>query len=610
MYNTTIPIESVAQDPLTITEEIQARHEPYQHPKIPLPRKMLLPTRLNSEGLDLGDQAVLHDLETTLKAYPDQFPLSLSSLIARQSSTEASSHDTLDLYDPGYGECLVSTLQLANQEEMLQALTSAELAFSRWTMTPVQDRARLLDTLANLMEQERSTLLSLLVYEGGKVITDALAEVRESVDFCRYYAEEARKHMTHPSPLPGPTGEMNALSLGGRGIFVCISPWNFPLAIFMGQVAAALVTGNCVIAKPAQQTPAIAHFVVQLAHCAGIPRDVLQLILAKGSLVGDILLTDPRVSGVAFTGSTEVAWTINQTLASRRCPIAPLIAETGGINAMIVDSSALPEQVVRDVIISAFQSAGQRCSALRLLFLQEDIADKTLAMLKGAMAELTIGHPSELSTDVGPIIDEQSHKSLLAYRDSLAKYAEFLGEVPMEKRYPPQMKSQDLIITKSAECTTVHEHFECISKPGSSFGNSIEQSGHYFAPQAWILKDARDLDREIFGPILHIVRFKGDELHQVVDTINAKGYGLTLGLHSRIDETIAYVRQHARVGNLYVNRSIIGAVVSVQPFGGEGLSGTGPKAGGPHYLRRFMVERTFTQDTTAAGGNASLLASM
>ena len=574
IHDKTIPAESIVQDPMTVIAEYQARRMPFQHPKIPLPRERLQPHRLTSYGRDLGDQSTLDFFTQFISIFPDRFPVAVSSLIL--GVKEDSAREMIQLRDPGLKDSVVSTLQLATKSDIEMALTASQAAFNHWTQTSAQHRADLLDKVAHQMEMEQDNLFALLVFEGGKTLADAISEVREAIDFCRYYAKQACSLMGAPTVLPGPTGELNELSLAGRGIFVCISPWNFPLAIFLGQVAAALVTGNVVIAKPAQQTPAIAHYMVQLAHRAGIPQDVLQLVLAKGSLVGKVLLPDPRVSGVAFTGSTDVAWTINQTLAARRCALAPLIAETGGINAMIVDSSALPEQVVRDVIISAFQSAGQRCSALRLLFVQEDVADHILEMLKGAMAELMVGHTMHLPTDIGPVIDESSYKELMNYRDSLAALGKDRAHLLAEVKTP--------------------------SKGGLE--------GNYFAPQAWVLGCVDDLSREVFGPILHIVRFKGEELPSVVQDINDKGFGLTLGLHSRIDETIQYVRKHARVGNFYVNRSMIGAVVGVQPFGGEGLSGTGPKAGGPHYLQRFVVERTFTQDTTAAGGNASLLASV
>jgi RHH-type proline utilization regulon transcriptional repressor/proline dehydrogenase/delta 1-pyrroline-5-carboxylate dehydrogenase len=407
------------------------------------------------------------------------------------------------------------------------------------------------------------------VREGGKSLPDAIAEVREAADFLRYYAAMARRLFGQPEQLPGPTGESNQLFLNGRGVFVCISPWNFPLAIFLGQVSAALAAGNAVIAKPAEQTSLIGHLAVQLLHAAGVPTDVLQYLPGDGATVGAALTRDPRVAGVAFTGSTETAWAINRALAARNAPIAALIAETGGQNAMIADSSALPEQIVKDVIASAFQSAGQRCSAARVLFVQEDIADKVCAMLAGAMAELKVGDPGQLSTDVGPVIDADALKILVDHAARMDKEAKKIGEVALDP--------------------------------------ALTANGTFFAPRAYEIPSLATLTREVFGPVLHVVRWNGSELKQVVEQINATGYGLTLGIHSRIDDTVDYIASHARVGNCYVNRNQIGAVVGVQPFGGESLSGTGPKAGGPHYLLRFAGERTLTINTTAAGGNASLL---
>jgi RHH-type proline utilization regulon transcriptional repressor/proline dehydrogenase/delta 1-pyrroline-5-carboxylate dehydrogenase len=374
--------------------------------------------------------------------------------------------------------------------------------------------------------------------------------------------------MGNPETLPGPTGESNQLSLHGRGVFVCISPWNFPLAIFTGQVAAALVTGNAVIAKPADQTVLIGHAAVKLLHEAGVPEAVLQFLPAKGSMIGNTLLTKSDVAGVCMTGSTETAWTINRTLAARNSPIAALIAETGGQNALIADSSALPEQLVKDAIASAFDSAGQRCSAARVLFVQDDIADKVIKMLSGAMDELNVGDPALLSTDVGPVIDEPSRKGLVDHAARMDKEAKLIKQVNVASEL---------------------------------------DSGTFFAPRAYELKSLSQLTHEIFGPVLHVIRWKADELDKVIDAINDTGFGLTLGIHSRIDSTIAHISQRAKVGNCYVNRNQIGAVVGVQPFGGENLSGTGPKAGGPHYLLRFVTERTLTVNTTAAGGNASLL---
>jgi RHH-type proline utilization regulon transcriptional repressor/proline dehydrogenase/delta 1-pyrroline-5-carboxylate dehydrogenase len=418
------------------------------------------------------------------------------------------------------------------------------------------------------MEADLPRLMGVVIAEGGKTVPDALAEVREAVDFCRYYAARARVDFAQPMQMPGPTGERNELRLSGRGVFACISPWNFPLAIFTGQVTAALVAGNSVIAKPAEQTPLIAAAAVRILHQAGVPGDVLHLLPGDGEKVGAPLVADPRIAGVAFTGSTEVARGINRALAAKDGPIVPLIAETGGQNALIVDSSALPEQVVRDVLISGLQSAGQRCSALRVLFVQEDIAPRLEKMLAGAMEELAVGDPALLETDIGPVIDEAAKQMLEAHAQRMTRESRLLYEMKLPTDLPP---------------------------------------GHYFAPRAFVLDSLSRLTREVFGPILHLVRWRAGQLDQVIDAINATGYGLTLGVHSRIDATQRRVWERVKAGNSYVNRNMIGAVVGVQPFGGEGLSGTGPKAGGPHYLYRFAVERTLTIDTTAAGGNASLL---
>ncbi|HWA50362.1 MAG TPA: L-glutamate gamma-semialdehyde dehydrogenase, partial [Dongiaceae bacterium] len=410
--------------------------------------------------------------------------------------------------------------------------------------------------------------LALCVREAGKTIPDAVAELREAVDFLRYYAARARIDFAHPLAMPGPTGERNQLYLHGRGVFACISPWNFPLAIFLGQVSAALAAGNCVIAKPAEQTPMIAALAVRLLHKAGIPSDVLHLLPGDGPTVGVPLVNDPRIAGIAFTGSTDTARGINRALAAKNGPIVPLIAETGGQNAMIVDSSALPEQVVRDVLISSFQSAGQRCSALRVLFVQEDISEKLTEMLAGAMAELKVGDPGLLATDVGPVIDAEAKANLAKHTERMKREGKLLYEVPL-----------------GPDCA----------------------NGHFFAPAAYRIDALSRLDREVFGPILHVIHYAADRLDDVLAAVNATGYGLTLGVHSRIDGKVAYITERLKVGNAYVNRNMIGAVVGVQPFGGEGLSGTGPKAGGPRYLHRFATERTLTIDTTAAGGNASLL---
>jgi RHH-type proline utilization regulon transcriptional repressor/proline dehydrogenase/delta 1-pyrroline-5-carboxylate dehydrogenase len=410
--------------------------------------------------------------------------------------------------------------------------------------------------------------MALIIREGGRTIPAALAEVREAADFLRYYAGRARADFARAEPLPGPTGERNELALFGRGVFACISPWNFPLAIFTGQVAAALAAGNAVIAKPAEQTPLVAAAAVRLLLAAGIPGDVLHLLPGPGESVGGALVADPRIAGIAFTGSTETARAINLALAQRPGPIAPLIAETGGQNAMIVDSSALAEQVVGDVMVSAFDSAGQRCSSLRLLYLQEDIAERILAMLEGAMAELRIGDPALIATDIGPLIDDEARQAVERHAARIAGEGRLGYQCPL----PPE---------------TGH--------------------GSFFAPRIVEIDSARRLEREVFGPILHAIRWPADRLDAVLDEIAATGYALTLGIHSRIDGTVRRILARLGVGNSYVNRNMIGAVVGAQPFGGERLSGTGPKAGGPRYLHRFATERTVSVDTTAAGGNATLL---
>jgi RHH-type proline utilization regulon transcriptional repressor/proline dehydrogenase/delta 1-pyrroline-5-carboxylate dehydrogenase len=491
-----------------------------RHPSIALPVD-LFGARRNSAGIDLQDRAILADVADSIRR-----PLKSQS-------------------PPHFG-----------------GAETAQSAFPAWSATPVDARAAALERLADLLETRRTALMATLVDEAKKTIPDALGEVREAVDFCRYYAAQARAGL-HPIELPGPTGERNVLRMEGRGVWACIAPWNFPLAIFLGQIAAALVTGNCVVAKPAPQTPRIAAQAIALAHEAGIPAGALQLLIG-GPEAGAALVADPRLIGVAFTGSTATARRIARALLDDDArPLVPLIAETGGINAMIVDSTALAEQVVQDVVTSAFRSAGQRCSALRVLLVQEDIAARTLEMLGGAMDTLTIGDPADPMTDVGPVIDEAAYTRLMDYRAS----------------------------QRASWIKTV----------------AVPAAGHFVPPTAIRLPSLDDLSQEWFGPLLHVVTWKAGMLEATVAAINAKGFGLTMGLHSRIARSAETIEALARVGNLYVNRSMIGAIVGSQPFGGEGLSGTGPKAGGPHYLHRFCAERVTSTDTTSAGGNASLL---
>jgi RHH-type proline utilization regulon transcriptional repressor/proline dehydrogenase/delta 1-pyrroline-5-carboxylate dehydrogenase len=450
-----------------------------------------------------------------------------------------------------------------------QAVESATMEYPVWNTTKVSERAVILRRAADLYEQHRAELMALCIAEAGKSIPAALAEIREAIDFLRYYAAEAERTMSTPMVMPGPTGERNELELTGRGVFVCISPWNFPLAIFTGQVAAALVAGNAVLAKPAEQTGLIAFRAVQLMHEAGVPPGVLHFLPGDGAVGGQAVVHE-SIAGVAFTGSTATAQSINRALAAREGPLAVLVAETGGQNAMIVDSTALTEQVVRDVVQSAFDSAGQRCSALRVLYLQDDIADAVTGMLAGHMAELRIGDPASFDIDVGPVIDTAARDALLAHRDQLVRTGRVI--------------------------------YECALPSGTD-------SGTFVAPIAIEIPAISVLYKEHFGPILHVVRYRRDELNNVLDDITATGYGLTLGLQTRIEHRALALAHRAPAGNIYINRNMIGAVVGVQPFGGRGLSGTGPKAGGPNYLMRFTTERTVTVNTAAIGGNASLLAS-
>ncbi|RQP24258.1 L-glutamate gamma-semialdehyde dehydrogenase [Piscinibacter terrae] len=460
---------------------------------------------------------------------------------------------------------VVESVPEATKADVDTAITQLQAGFPAWNSTPLAQRAAVLRRAADALESRLPEFCGLLVKEAHKTLGDCVAEVREAVDFCRYYADQAEARLASQA-LPGPTGESNELHLHGRGVFVCISPWNFPLAIFAGQVVAALVAGNAVAAKPAEQTPAVAQRMVALLHEAGVPRNALALLHGPGETIGAALVADARTAGVCFTGSTAVAKIINRTLAAKDGPIVPLIAETGGINAMVVDSTALPEQVVDAVVQSAFRSAGQRCSALRLLCVHESVADGVIEMIRGALKELNVGDPSRLSTDVGPLIDAEAFDGISTHVARLRKDAKLIGETHL----PAGLK-------------------------------------HSVAPIAFELPRIADVSQEIFGPVLHVVRWGGD-VDAVIAQVNALGYGLTLGIQTRIDSRALRLAHAARIGNVYVNRNMIGAVVGVQPFGGEGLSGTGPKAGGPHYLYRFCAEQTLTINTAAAGGNAALLA--
>ena len=561
-------VNRIADEQVSLDELVRdsvaelAAIEPKRNPKIVLPPDLFGPERPNSAGVDLSDPLVREPLLERLKA------LESRSWTAKPAQGNGEGRPVTSPFDR---RIEVGTVFEANAEDVDSMVRAAHAAQVGWDALGGEARAHVLERAADLYESHAEEFFSLCIREAGKTLIDAVLEVREAVDFLRFYACEARRQFAKPLPLPGPTGEQNELRLHGRGVFASISPWNFPLAIFTGLTSAPLAAGNAVITKPAGQTPLIGALAVELMHQAGIPKDVVQLAPGSGRVVGGALTAHPLLAGVVFTGSTETARMINRTLAERDGPIIPFVAETGGQNAMIVDSSALPEQVTRDVISSAFQSAGQRCSALRVLFVQEDVADAMIRMIAGAMEALKVGNPSALQTDVGPVIDEAARRDLDAHLDWLEKNAKRICRLPLPNE-------------------AAH--------------------GSFVAPSLYELSSVSQLKRENFGPILHVVRFPADGLANVVADINATGYGLTLGLQSRIDTVRDYVEEHARVGNFYVNRNQIGAVVESQPFGGEGLSGTGPKAGGPHYVARFATERVTCIDTTAAGGNASLMAAM
>jgi RHH-type proline utilization regulon transcriptional repressor/proline dehydrogenase/delta 1-pyrroline-5-carboxylate dehydrogenase len=552
----TVPVATLLRRPA----ELIGTADNARHPDIPLPCDLYRPQRPNSHGIEFGERAALSELLSAVTT--DNAVVAAAPLIDGQTRTGAARElvSPIDLAT-SVGSVIDATPEYANE-----AVATAREGFKAWSRTPAGKRAEMLEKAAHLLEQRRAHFIALLQSEGGKTLDDALAEVREAVDFCRYYAAEGRKLFGDGETMPGPTGESNVLKLRGRGVFIAISPWNFPLAIFLGQVTAALMAGNAVVAKPAEQTPLIAAEAIRLLHEAGVPASALQLLPGEGH-IGAALVAQAGIAGVVFTGSTEVARAINRALAAKDGPIVPLIAETGGINAMIVDATALPEQVADDVVTSAFRSAGQRCSALRLLFVQDDVADRMIEMISGAARELSIGDPHDPATQIGPVIDIDAKERLESH----------IARMKQEARV----------------------HFA-----------GIAPAGNYVAPHIFELPDADRLTEEVFGPVLHVVRYRATELDRVLRSIERSGYGLTLGIHSRIDDTIEAVIDRLSVGNVYVNRNMIGAVVGVQPFGGQGLSGTGPKAGGPHYLTRFATEQTVTVNTAAAGGNAALMSVM
>jgi len=555
---------SVAADPAVPIETVLRRPQSWiaspghaRHPHIPLPRDLFAPERRNSAGIEFGDSAALAALLAEINVAPKHAkaaPLIDGVAVTGRARSVVSPID---------GKA-IGIVEEGDEAIVAAAVAAAQAGFSQWSATPVADRAAALERAGDLIEQNRGCLIALLQNEAGKTLDDCLSEVREAADYCRYYASQARRSLA-PQPLPGPTGESNELRYRGRGLFVCISPWNFPLAIFTGQVTAALAAGNSVVAKPAEQTPLIAAEAVKLLHAAGVPASALHLVPGDGK-VGGMLTGQAGIAGVAFTGSTEVGRIINRTLAAKDGPIPVLIAETGGINAMIVDATALPEQVTDDVIASAFRSAGQRCSALRLLCVQDDVAERVLDMVEGAARELTLGDPRDPATQVGPVIDAEA-------RDRLERWiADMHGALRFR------------------------------------WEGAVPSRGTYVAPAILELDRAEQLKEEVFGPVLHIVRWRADEFDRLIADLAGNGTALTLGIHSRIDATVERIAARLSNGNVYVNRNMIGAVVGSQPFGGSGLSGTGPKAGGPNYLFRFALEQVVTVNTAASGGNAILLA--
>ena len=549
-----VQVAELLADPL----DLLRMHPSLPHHQIGLPADMFGKSRKNSDGLDIQDRA---------NAQP--FEKAVYNCFSRDWSCGSATHsNALPVTNPTTPSDIVGYCPDSTVDDAEAAVSAAQNAQKDWDEQGGEKRGQILCAVADALEADYPALTSLLIREAGKTYADAIAEIREAIDFCRFYAEQATREFEAGTLLPGPTGEENWYTLQGRGVFVCISPWNFPLAIFTGQVAAALAAGNAVIAKPAEQTPLVAAHAVQLFHTHGVPKDVLHFIAGPGETIGAALTADPRIAGVAMTGSTQTAKIIARTLAERDGPIIPLIAETGGQNAMFVDSTALPEQVVDDVIRSAFQSAGQRCSALRVLYLQDEIADQVIEMIKGAMDMLIVGDPKHMHTDVGPVIDGEARDSLLAHCANLKHAGKLLYTLPL-----PDACNE----------------------------------GTFVAPHMFEIGSISELDQEHFGPILHVVRYKSKELDRHLDELKATGYGLTLGIHSRIEGMAAYILNRSLAGNSYINRNMVGAVVGVQPFGGKGLSGTGPKAGGPLYMHRFAAERVRTVNTVATGGNAELL---
>jgi RHH-type proline utilization regulon transcriptional repressor/proline dehydrogenase/delta 1-pyrroline-5-carboxylate dehydrogenase len=554
-----VPADTVVADPIAKVEI-----GPRRHPRIPTPPRLYGTGRRNSAGHDLSQSDVRMRLENAVRNLREGEPLAAGPIVNGVASTLGG----VRVFSPVASTLALGTVKDADADAIGRALDAAQAFQPEWDRCGGPHRAERLRAMADVMEAATPRLIALMVNEAGKTLPDAIAEVREAVDFCRYYAAQAERDFAAPVRLPGPAGETNHLQLNGRGVFCCISPWNFPLAIFTGQIAAALAAGNTVVAKPAEQTPLIAFEAVTLFHKAGLPAAALHLLPGAGETVGAALTSDPRIAGVCFTGGTSTARAINRALANRPGPILPFIAETGGLNGLFVDTTALREQVIDDMIVSAFGSAGQRCSALRLAFLPKDTADSLIAGLIGAMNELKIGDPGEAATDTGPVIDKAARDALAAHLARMQREAKVLHQLD---------------------------------------AGALGSDGMGFGPALVELNSLDQLTEETFGPVLHILRYDPDDVERMGKALKDKGYALTLGIHSRLEKFREAVIAAMPAGNTYVNRSMIGAVVGVQPFGGEGLSGTGPKAGGPHYLHRFATERVITINITAQGGDPELL---
>ena len=531
---------------------------------LPLPQAIYGKSRRNSAGRDLGNLDQLQALKSAVAPYSSKHWRAGPLIDGKFQKTS----ETRTIASPSNIHSVTGDCHYATALEVMKAVTLAEGGFPQWQRISVARRAAILEKAADLLEADSAEAIALLVYEASKTLSDALAEIRETIDFLRYYAAEARRVLKTGAPLDAVEGEENIFSLRGRGVFLCISPWNFPLAIFTGQIAAALVTGNTVVAKPAEQTPLIAFHMTQLLLKAGTPPYALQLLPGSGDTVGQRLVAEPKIAGVVFTGSSETARRINMTLSQRTNGIIPFIAETGGQNAMVMDSSALPEQALDDILLSSFGASGQRCSALRVLYVPEEIADTFLPILKEAAMQLNIGFPEDLDTDIGSVINPEAQEKIGSHIERYRKRILFQLPIPA----------------------------------------IAQRKGCYVPPTCLQMHSILELENEIFGPVLHVIRYKWGEIDTVLKEINSTNYALTFGIHSRLESRIALLTDRIQAGNIYINRGMVGAVVGQQPFGGHGLSGTGYKAGGPNYLMRFVTETCTTTNTAAFGGNVQLLA--